>query len=664
MNRQQVKAPWYDRVPLSIRAKMLIAFLGLTLVPILMMGHLAVSHTEKALKEQIVEELQIEVTTAASALEDYLQGVSRDVGSLARFLQRRFKEDMTRVEWLQVRREFFSTITAEKAYYQVRFIALDGMELLRVNNQDGVLSLVPEDQLQNKSSRYYVQEAFKMRAGEIYLSHLDFNIEFGEIEIPRRLVVRLAAPIIGSNGDPVGLVVINVFGEELLSSLEDLLTIAGMRVLLLNQGGKFIEMDYRNGKPHFVSAGANELTSFIPSSQILPMPDGNATVTSVDSDLLAIAPVNAGLNRLWYLSKIYPQQQLYAKLNQLKMTFVISAIILACLASGLAIIAARRFSRPIRKLSHFAEEISEGHLSRRVQISSNDELGQLSESLNEMALARKEARQMLIDWNESLQSEVERKLYDLEQSRLDADQVRLQMSVLEKQLLQANRLSALGMLSATVAHEIGNPLAGLKVKLQMLLRNSTLDEKVLSDIHKMLEMVDRLGTFLGQLTNYVATKPDSGRTQVDINKVVSDVGFILGEEASLKKISLNLHLYREHLLICSTSQYLHQIMMNLILNALQACSAGGLVEVFCEKDAETIIIRVCDNGCGLSGNDVKLYFEPLFTTKTDGTGLGLAIVSQLVSELKGTINMHNRSVGGVEVMIRFSDGGIGCKDEF
>lgn len=642
-----------------IRAKMLVAFVGLALLPMLFLTLLVSDRAERFLTDRIAQELSIEVATAADTIEVYLAGVRRDDLSLARFLERRLKRRMTEAEWRGVEEEFLRTMEAEQAYYQVRFIAADGMESIRVNNEKGRLRLVPREGLQYKGDRYYFREALATPPGTVYLSPLDFNVEYGRIEEPRRLVARVATPVRDDSGRVRGAVVINVFGEELLGTLARLRPFPGIRVLLLDEAGRFVEMEEAAQAPRF-RAG----TQKGPGGIHLPPPETKTgeIVRATGDTLLASAPVHTGPGSAWRLVKIYPRAFLFADIAKLHRAIIFLAFPMLLLAAGLAILAARSFSRPIQELSRFAGEVAAGDCDSRSAIASQDEMGELAAALNDMAGSLAASRERLEEWNRSLQDEVARKVDALQRSEAAMETTRKGMQDLERQLIQADRLASLGMLSATVAHEIGNPLAGLKMRLQMLLRKNVEEAPMRGELERMLALVDRLAEFLTHLTGYVTATGARERT-VDLVQALQELEFILREEADRRGITLFLDLPPSPLPVCTPGQHLHQVFMNLILNALQAAGEGGRVSVVAEREGKMVRATVRDTGPGLPEGSAEQLFEPLYTTKEQGTGLGLAIVKQLVNELGGTIRLANHPEGGAVAEVLLPERETECSRE-
>lgn len=652
-----------NRFRFPIRAKMLVAFVGLALVPMLLLGFLVADRAERLLGDRISQELSIEVATAADTIEVYLAGARRDVLSLSRFLEHRLKTRMTEAEWRGVEEEFVRTMEAEQAYYQVRFIAVDGMETIRVNNENGRLRLVPREGLQYKGDRYYFREALTTPPGTVHLSALDFNVEYGRIEEPRRLVARVSTPVHDDSGRVRGVVVINVFGEELLGPLARLKPTPGIRVVLIDEAGRFVEMEEASGPPRFRAGTAEELGDLAEIRNPAPEEKGKGMARAVGDTLLAAAPVHAGPGKVWSLAKIYPRSVLFADLTRLHRTILLLAFPLILSAAGLAVLAARSFSRPIRELSRFAGVVAAGTYDQRSAIATRDELGELADALNDMARSLAASRERLEEWNRSLQEEVARKVEELRESEATVAAARKAAQELERQLIQADRLASLGMLAATVAHEIGNPLAGLKMRLQMLLRKKTVDEPLRGDLERMLALVDRLAEFLTHLTGYVTPAAGAKARTVDLVQALQELEFILREEADRRRITLSLDLPDSPLPVCAPGQHLHQVFMNLILNALQATGEGGTVTVVAGRDGNTVQATVRDSGPGLPEGGGEHLFEPLFTTKEQGTGLGLAIVRQLVNEMEGTVTLGNHPAGGAVAEVKLPKRSAECGDE-
>ncbi len=639
----------HNRFSFSIRAKLLVAFVGLALGPMALLAGWMFWQAEGVLRHQLEHELEIEVATAANALELQLEGIGREVLSLERFLSRRLRPYMSESQWQTVEEEFLDTIEQGPFYFQVRYIGRDGMENIRVNNDQGTFTLVPPEQLQYKGERYYFKEALAAELGQLYISRLDFNVEYGRVEEPKRLVVRLGTPVRGAFNRKRGVVILNVFGAELLAPLEKLETGLGGEVLLASGDNRFVEMRQTESGSVFHAGTAEEFTHLLEGAEGI---------------LRAERTIQVAPGQQWRLIKLLPQSVLREALWQGQKNILWLLIPMTAFVALLAVLAARSFSQPIRKLSGMAEALAGGDYGKRASVLSRDEFGALGQSLNEMAEALEMSHKRLQRWNEDLQHEVDLQVEALKASQAETEASRAALAGLEKQLLQADRLASLGMLAATIAHEVGNPLAGLKLRLQMLQRKMSPEQAETADLDRLLEMVDRLGGFVDHLTGYVV----SGRKRIpgpaDVGAVLQDIDFLLREEAERKGAELALNLPEGSVRVCSQGQHLHQIFMNLILNAVQAVPDGGRVQVEVDKMDDQVRVRVLDNGPGLSEELLEKAFDPLFTTKEDGTGLGLPIVLQLIEELGGEFNLGNRLDGGAVAEVRLPRREGTCPDEF
>ncbi len=417
MSQERKTAPWFARwLPLTIRGRMVLTFVALAVLPLLALDLLVANRSEEILSRRVIQELQVEVETGAETLEVYLSGVRRDLLGLARFLERRLEPAGEGRGWGEVQEEFVRAMQDERTYYQVRFLDSQGMERIRVNNIAGRLVLVPAEELQSKADRYYWREAMQLNSGQVYLSHLDANIEHGVPEDPLRLVVRLATPVIDAAGMRSGVVVINVFGEELLLALSPLQPEAETRVVLLGDDRRFVEMDREGGALRFETGREEDLERELGIPLVEPAGTGAGRSRAAQERLFAVADVQPGMDRQWRLLKIIPGEQLFSEITNLRKTLAVSAGLLGIAAALLAVLAARRFSKPIQALSRYAERVADGDFGNPPEIGSRDEVGSLAGTLTEMGRSLEASRDRLLDWNRSLQQEVERKVAALRES--------------------------------------------------------------------------------------------------------------------------------------------------------------------------------------------------------------------------------------------------------
>ena len=226
-------------------------------------------------------------------------------------------------------------------------------------------------------------------------------------------------------------------------------------------------------------------------------------------------------------------------------------------------------------------------------------------------------------------------LYEAEQTHSRAIQ----------RLEETARLASLGRLAAGVAHEINNPLAIINEKAGLIKDLMTFkeeykhDKKLESLIDSVLESVERCGAITKQLLGF-ARHTEVSVSTIPVGKIIGDVLSFLEKEASYRNITLNLEIPDDLPPLVTDRGKVQQIFLNLINNAFQAVGDGGRIDIMGRRvDGDKIAVRVSDNGCGISDENLQKIFEPFFSTKRDsgGTGLGLSITYGLVQRLGGQI---------------------------
>jgi signal transduction histidine kinase len=215
---------------------------------------------------------------------------------------------------------------------------------------------------------------------------------------------------------------------------------------------------------------------------------------------------------------------------------------------------------------------------------------------------------------------------------------------------RAERLYAIGQLSAGLAHEIRNPLASIAGAAGILRRNPDAREKrseCLVIIDKECERLNRL------LTNFLQfARPRAPHYQiVDAASILSSVMDLAQHALDGKPIVLRKEVAPHLPLLQCDPEQLKQVLLNLVINAVQATPEQGVVTVSGAMQNDKILIQVTDEGCGISPQNLDKIFDPFFTTKEAGTGLGLSVVHQIIEQHGGLLTVQNNRVKGVTFSI-------------
>ena len=219
---------------------------------------------------------------------------------------------------------------------------------------------------------------------------------------------------------------------------------------------------------------------------------------------------------------------------------------------------------------------------------------------------------------------------------------------LEIKMYENERLSSLGRLSTSVAHEVKNPLSSIKSIVQVLKEDSenrgffTSKTKTQKSLSIIVEEIDRLTKVVNQLLVFAKPQGDS-KTNVKINDLINKVLVVIRDEAKMNNIDIHLDISDNLPLIIADEGSLTEVFFNLIHNAIQAMSEGGNLTISITYEQKDDYIRVVfeNNGPGISQEDIGKIFEPFYTTKQMGTGLGLAIVKKKLEEVKGLIHVES-----------------------
>ncbi|WP_442599699.1 ATP-binding protein [Neobacillus sp. D3-1R] len=218
----------------------------------------------------------------------------------------------------------------------------------------------------------------------------------------------------------------------------------------------------------------------------------------------------------------------------------------------------------------------------------------------------------------------------------------------EERLRLTEKLSVVGELSASVAHEIRNPLTSLKGFVQLLKME---DEKHQFYYQIMLDELDRINHIVGELL--LLAKPQEIKfSEADLHKILADVISLLSTEASLHNIQIDFLTEHNELLINCEPNQLKQLFINVIKNAIEASHKGGLVSISLKQlENQKVSIIIQDQGCGISQERLERIGEPFYSSKDKGTGLGLMVSFKIVQSHNGTIVFESEQDKGTKVQI-------------
>ena len=223
---------------------------------------------------------------------------------------------------------------------------------------------------------------------------------------------------------------------------------------------------------------------------------------------------------------------------------------------------------------------------------------------------------------------------------------------IERKMYENEKLSSLGRLSASIAHEVKNPLSSIKTIVQVMKEELPAGDANQEGLTLIIEEIDRLTRVVKQLLLFA--RPHTSKIEaVKLCEVVQNVLLLLRHEAERNQVSLGNELSRE-LIVISDKDALSEVFFNLLHNSIQAMPSGGEVKIThtiqaSEDKGELSYakIRVADTGPGIPPGDREKIFDPFYTTKQTGTGLGLTIVRDKLEKLSGKIMLAQNDPGAV-----------------
>lgn len=265
-------------------------------------------------------------------------------------------------------------------------------------------------------------------------------------------------------------------------------------------------------------------------------------------------------------------------------------------------------ARPLDELKKIIRRVRGGDLTARVGFAAkNDDVGQLGRQFNEMIQELAENR-----------AEIER-LHQLEMAR-------------------AEHLATIGELAAGLAHEIRNPLAGIAGVVEVMGKELPAQSSSRGVLPEVQDEIKHIQSILNDLLAYARPRPPDYHP-ADLNATIEQAVLLARQQVRTKPIEILFEPCRELPRIMHDPVQIQQVVLNLLLNGIQAIPNQGKIEVAMRREGESAVVRITDSGKGISRDSLAKIFKPFFTTRKEGTGLGLPLAKGIVESHQGRIEV-------------------------
>ncbi len=375
-----------------------------------------------------------------------------------------------------------------------------------------------------------------------------------------------------------------------------------------------------------------------------PVAPGPTTHTFDDKAGVTMLAAIADAGRGWRVVAAQPRANALAPSRQIRnqALYWLALGVIVALVTG--ILLARGISKPIDTLVASANELAEGHYEQRIEVTSKDELGQLSRTFNHMGeeIERRDAE--IRSWNTELQERVDERTKEL----ADA----------QAQLLQSQKVAAVSTLGAGIAHEINNPLTtvlgGTQLVRQSLARQG--DQKLTPLLSDVEHEAKRIRDIIRTMLKFSQDQTGAKHTPIEVNAFLDSTFELNAHKLKTSQVTVERSYAEDLPAILGNETKLSQAILHIVSNAIAAMSeAGGQLFVTTSQPQDKLVeIVIRDTGKGMAPNVLEKIFEPFFTTKDEWTkqGLGLTEAHSIIEEHHGTIRAESELGVGSSFIIR------------
>lgn len=600
------------KIRFSFSLKLLIIILPLVCLPIAFVGYLSTRASVDRVNRIVRHEEMIKVKTTANKINDVFYYCRLDLETISRlpmledyFIARSFRlEAEAEFNHENIVQLFKDFIGRAPYYYQIRYLDKDGQELVKVQRAG-----------EDRERLYQGGQDFFMKTSgldpeEMYISDIVHSPSWGGY------VIYWTKPIFTGWREFSGVLVIDLDYQKIIDMVKQIrVGEKGYAFLIDHLGRNVAHLSFEPYSYHLGNYPTKTLKDLV-----LKMMKGGSEWDDYffqgEKKTAAYAPIPS---MQWSLAVTISSDELKKEAMAIQ-TRVVQVVLVALVFAVFGVsIMSYYLLRPVRNLVLATNRIAQGDLRQEIPVQSRDELGDLTQSFNRMVR---------------------------------------NLSRVQNELVRSEKLISLGRLSAGVAHEIRNPLNAMKGALVFLQRKRSDDPLIREYTHLISEEIDRLNRFVTEFL-YFAKQAAPQPAPTDLNRLILSTQSLFSKQAQEKKISFENQLDLGLPSVCIDPQQIGQVLVNLLINAMDAMPDGGTITFSTNrlkrgKDSEIpplILITVKDSGMGIPEEHLQNVFDPFFSTKETGTGLGLPLSLGIIEAHNGTIKILSRQGRGTRVII-------------
>lgn len=560
-------------------------------------------------------------------------------------------------------------------YFQIRLIdAKNGQELIRIEQDNDRIVILPETQLQNKWHRDYIRKSLNLDEGEVYLSKISLNREYHTIELPYRPTIR-ATTLLYCCSNKKALIVINLDIKKLFE-FDSFKLEKGITTYVTDDDGYYLynplypekEFGFEFGKEQKIIRDFPQIEPIYNKKVSTISWYDNKTDSFYFAQRIQLSPERSIVVLKEGGSSIFKKRS--SKYIEKLMWYVAITVLFMTIFAALMI---WRLTKPITKLTETAQAIaqSKGRSAISIDIHTNDEIEELAKSLETMLETLTASRKEIEQFAHKLENEVAKKTEDLQKLNSELEKkVQEGIEELRKKdetMLQQAKLAEMGEMIGAIAHQWRQPLNALALNIQMLedmAADGELNEKSIEEfVHRNMQTIQFMSKTIDDFRNFY--REDKEKRSFNLKSAIEET--INLQKAQLEARNIKINTILEDIDIEGYKNDLMQVLLNLISNARDVImekinkeqNFSGKITVTAKREKDEIVILVSDNAGGIPDEIIHRIFDPYFTTKEEGkgTGLGLHMARRIIKEkMNGSLSAYNNSEGAVfEIRLKVKD---------